>query len=177
MTRCSADLERRRHATEDCAITEVREGFTRHLSLMPGYDHRGFSSECGGGGHGQHGMEMRFVLIGPMGATQWLAFITEWVPGRNVRAGHVDIEYPDLGSLMAADLGYHWSTPQYEGQDPRECDLLPGGTCYYDGSGMRAGELLHPFLADGPRAVWERLKSEYDEMASRPSGPPPSRHE
>lgn len=53
---CKADLERRERANNDCALVERIDNHTAHPEA------------CGGGGHGRHGMNLRFVLIGPHGA-------------------------------------------------------------------------------------------------------------
>jgi hypothetical protein len=143
----------------------------RRIVFEVGYDHRAFPDECGGGGHGQHGMNMRWVLIGPKGAVQWLVYMTNWVPG-NVRHGEVGAEHPVsivpvnrvIGDGMAADIGYHSPVPLWEGQEEyghMKCELLPEGECYYDGSGVNAEPLLEAFLAHGPHAVWAALARYY----------------
>jgi hypothetical protein len=163
--RCAADWQRRTEACKDCTVSEDVEGFTRRLQLTPGYDHTAFADDCGRGGHGLHGMELRCVLIGPQGATQWLVYLSQLIPGTEVKFGSVKPRWADGDVLMAADIGYHWTVPRYEGQERRECDLLPEGFCYYDGSSLRAEELVAPFLVEGLGAVWKRLRDEYDELA------------
>jgi hypothetical protein len=59
---------------------------------------------------------------------------------------------------MAADLGYHSPYPMYEGHEEwggrMECDLLDGGVCYYDGSGLNAEEPWRILRHDGEAAFW-----------------------
>ncbi len=164
---CAADFERRRHDIGAGAVAErMTDGFVRRVEMLPGYDHRRF--DCAfppGDCHGQHGMQLDFSLIGPFGATRWAGWFLEMVPGRHVESGTVKPEF-DHGVFYAFDLGHHWSWPTYEGEGQMECELLPGGFCYYDGSGLHAESLVAPFLARGPAAVWERLRTEYDRLAA-----------
>ena len=68
---------------------------------------------------------------------------------------------------MAADLGHHWTTPTYEGEGTYDCEYVPGGTCYYDGSGLTADAVLKVFVEDGIDAVWAYLRQEYDYVIER----------
>lgn len=69
----------------------------------------------------------------------------------------LDVEYHP----QPADLGYHSPVPMYEGQNSMgECNLL-GGICYYDGSGLRAEEVLETLIREGSDAVWAFLDEEY----------------
>lgn len=74
-----------------------------------------------------------YRLNGPHGATQFVMFR----PGR------------DRSGWTGADVGYHAPEPRYSGHDSIECDLLPEGHCYYDGSGLRAMDWLKRW--DGTR--------------------------
>ena len=183
INRCQADNERRERAWNDAALTERHGDMARHIIFEVGYDHREFPEDCGGGGHGQHGMNMRFVLVGPKGAVQWLCYMTNWVPG-NVRYGSVGRDDPNpvslvpvhprgIGDGMAADLGYHSPIPRYASQveyGTQKCEWLPEGECYYDGSGLNAEPLLEAFLAHGPHAVWAALARYYqDVLATDPT--------
>lgn len=170
--RCKQDRERRERAWTDCGLTEKVGNMERTISFEVGYDHRSFPEDCGGGGHGQHGMSIRFVLKGPAGAVQWLVNMHHWVPG-NVHYGHVEttdnqpvslvpLKYPQVGDGMATDLGYHSPREMYEGQyGPREdCEYIDG-PCWYDGSGLNAEPILEAFLSHGPHAVWAALARYY----------------
>lgn len=171
---CEADWERRERAWRDNALSERFGDMERRLAFEVGFDHRAFPDACGGGGHGQHGMTMRWLLIGPRGVVQWVANMHNWVPG-NIRCGDVGSGVPislvpanpRFGDTSATDLGYHSPKPLWEGQEEwgtRECSLLPEGYCYYDGSGMNAEPILEAFLAHGPHAVWTALARYYGEV-------------
>jgi len=140
------------------AFGDVRQevdGFTRIVVFEPGYN----DPTTGPHSYGRHGMQLRFLLVGPLGATTFLMF-TPFVPGT---IAHGSIEN---GHTMAADLGHHWATPTYEGESTYECEYIPGGMCYYDGSGLRADRALTVFVEDGIDALWALLRSEYDAIAS-----------
>lgn len=141
-------------------VKETINGFVRSVWFEPGYDH--WTNRCGAG-HGRHGMQLRFVLQGEEGAVQFLMY-TDWVPGSVSSIGDVN----SGGKTMAADLGCHWIRPWYVGQERMtegDCDYLPGGPCYYDGSGLNAGPVMALFFEQGPEAMWERLEQEYVEVA------------
>lgn len=152
--------------------------FRRHVRFEKGYN---YLHETGPKRRGQHGMGIRFVLAGPEGATQFL-MNTSWTPlgevdkdAKHNEPCHID---PDglitrnygvgehtFGMVHAPsgyDLGYHWRTPQYEGQEPgfRRCEWL-GGPCYYDGSGLAGEEVLRDFISQGEPAVWRWLIKRY----------------
>jgi len=118
-------------------------------------------------GYGQHGMDLRFALVGELGATQFLMF-TDWVPGRVGRP--FGEPRRSSGSFpMAADLGYHWKTDPHNGEYDGfgrmdECDFFADG-CYYDGSGLRADPVMQRFISDGLDAVWADLEAEYHAIA------------
>jgi hypothetical protein len=174
MNRCEADLERRKRALNDCALVQRAGNLERRIEFEVGYDHSAFKDDCGGGGHGKHGMTMRFVLIGPHGAVQWVACMINWYPG-NIRNGDVGsaepvslvpaMQHRHIDDGMAWDLGYHSPIPQYEDQTPTRgsCEYLPGQQCYYDGSSLNAQPLLEAFLEHGPMAVWAALARYYTE--------------
>lgn len=178
VNRCQADRERRERAWNDAALSERQGDMERHIIFEVGYDHTAFPEDCGGGGHGRHGMNLRFVLVGPKGAVQWLAYMTSWVPG-NVRHGTVDglgdVSLVPLNSTigdgMAADLGYHSPVPRYGSQSAMKCEWLPEGECYYDGSGLNAEPLLEAFLNHGPHAVWAALAHYYTEVLATEPDP------
>lgn len=138
--------------------------FTRTVTFSPAYDKRNSDPEKN---YGIHGVSLRFVLKGPKGATQFVLFtnwqlphVTEEMTARGVRD---EIDLKVFWQPMPADLGYHAYTPQYEGQEPRECDILtdaPKG-CYYDGSGLRADDVYLTLLHEGDAGVWAVLEKEY----------------
>jgi hypothetical protein len=171
---CHADRERRERAVADSALVARDGPMERRIEFEVGYDHRAFPEACGGGGHGCHGMTLRFILAGPAGAVQWAAAMPNCYPG-NVSHGSiaatrvgsiVPIEAPEaIGDGYATDLGYHSPAPHYDDQTRMDhCHLLPQGYCYYDGSALNAEPVLEAFLAHGPHAVWAALARYYSEL-------------
>ena len=71
---------------------------------------------------------------------------------------------------MPADLGYHSLTPRYHNQSAYTCDILPGGRCYYDGSGLNSEPVYERLVREGGEAVWDALEQFYREtFAGEPS--------
>ncbi len=77
--------------------------------------------------YGIHGMEIRMVVRRADNCTQFLAYLPVYLP-------HVASELWEKRSSynpftgMGADVGYHATAPQYEGQSPMDsCDLLKDG--------------------------------------------------
>lgn len=133
--------------------------FERRIVISGAFDRR---HEDPSKNYGIHGMDMRFYLIGPRGAVQFIFYSAQHL--RHVadellaRAGKYN---PFHG--MGADVGYHSPTPHYEGQHCHECNLLPGGQCYYDGSSLAASEFEDTFIAGGSDVVWPMLEQRYKE--------------
>lgn len=107
--------------------------------------------------HGQHGMQLRWLLRGSKGAAQFVMY-TDWPPSRpssttTLMGGRM---FP-----MAADLGYHARRAQYDGQEARGCDVLDS-VCFYDGSGLQAERVLTRFFAEGEEAIYRELFATYE---------------
>lgn len=145
----------------------------KHLvRLESGYDCIKFectnkSESCvpgSGGSHGRHGLTIRFVTKGPMGAVQFLLY-TGWLP-QYVKESGIGARYiRDWGGMqpLPADLGYHSKKPLHEGQQPTDkacmfCDGLP---CYYDGSGLNASDAMYALVNRGGKALWDFLDAYY----------------
>lgn len=103
-------------------------------------------------------MEVRWYLRGPLGVVQFVMF-TDWPPSQP------SSRFYSTGRRMfpmAADLGWHATSPQYDGQEGQECDLLRGGgTCFYDGSGLNAELVMERFFVEGETAIWAALTDAY----------------
>jgi len=132
----------------------------RVIEFEPGFDKRNPDPTKN---YGIHGMQIRFVVKGELGATQFLLY-TDWFP-EQVQKEHFDSGYgfPFFQlQPMGADVGYHSPTPFYSDQyKTEECPYLDGKTCYYDGSGLRAEELTKKFLEFGDDVVWDELEQYY----------------
>ena len=100
-------------------------------------------------------IRIRFVLLGPEGATQFLWNV--WTKGR--------MEYPFeyVYAPEGWDVGFHALAPRdwQEESDARDCDIVPGGRCYYDGSSLQGEELGKRFMAEGEEVVWAELEERY----------------
>lgn len=130
-------------------------GYERIISFKPGFvcsvDWNGPNS---GKSHGQHGMDLLFVLKKDKKAIQFRIY-TGW--GINDSRRRDDIRPP-----MAADLGYHSPTPRYKGHImmTKNCEII-GGKCYYDGSTLRAIDTFKVLLQQGEEALWGVLEKEH----------------
>lgn len=110
--------------------------------------------------YGIAAMEIRFLLHGEHGSTQFLLY-TGWYPEMVPVPGYRHSEWRHAAP-SAWDLGYHWDVPQYADQGSMpECDCRPSGICFYDGSSLRADGVLERFFLEGEGAVWEVLEAEY----------------
>ena len=147
----------------------MSETFERIVTMHPAFDKR---SADPGKNFGIHGVELRMVLKGPLGATQFLLYTNWHLP--HVRDELEQRLLSEPASAVAlrcharptpADLGYHWSTPRYADQEARDCDLLAGGKCYYDGSGLSAEPVFERLLREGSDGVWKELEDFYRELA------------
>ena len=129
------------------------------IYFEPGYDKR---SSDPSKNYGIGGMKIRFVLKGDKGAVQFLIG-TDWYP-ENTQKEYMT-RFPNKTEVqpMGWDIGYHSPVPMYDSQEIAQdnCEYLDGKPCYYDGSGLRADELIPAFLERGVDAVWEELEEEY----------------
>lgn len=131
--------------------------FERELVIKPGYDRRAE-------GNGQHCVDMIWYLKGEKGIIQFVLY-TGWYasiipqPGTDWTLMHVKQE--DWMKVLPADLGYHSPVPMYDDQGTMDCTLLPGGKCYYDGSGLNANRIFSILVHQGGEAVWLELEEEY----------------
>lgn len=132
------------------------DGLEECVQFVPGYN-------CPKpGGHGVHGMEVRWFLRGPDGAVV-LSMATDFIPGERwpghglSPSGHHDwTRHPDGFGLQ-----YHSRVPRYEGHDAEgRCDLI-GAPCYLDMWLSGADEPVKRFVAEGERAIWDALEAAY----------------
>lgn len=99
-----------------------------------------------------HSIRARFLLHGDLGVTQFLIqFLTK------------PYGEPLLDSTPAEgwDLGFHSREPIDYATEMEECDVVPEGRCWYDGSGLQAKELARLFFERGEPVVWEWLEDRY----------------
>lgn len=98
-----------------------------------------------------HEMRVRFLLHGELGATQFLVKFLTQPYGESLL---------DSEPARGWDLGYHSRKPGH-GTEMEECDVVPEGRCWYDGSSLQADELARLFFAQGEDIVWEWLEDRY----------------
>lgn len=134
-------------------------GFRRRIYLAGAFDRRDPDPRKN---YGIHGMDLRFVLIGPQGAVQFVCYTGMQLPHVRKEFFHKRRnETYDLGASMGADIGYHAIEPRYEGQSEMECEYTGTGKCYYDGTSLGAEDFMPTFLAGGDEAVWTMLEDRY----------------
>lgn len=155
----SINIENGRRINQALPNWYVAGDVERAVVFEPGFNDRG-------GKYGVHGMNIRWLLRGPKIVTQFLIY-TSWVPGE-VGHGYEPNTLVPAMFPMGVDVGYHSPVPTYEGHQPMKepCDYLDG-ICYYDGSGMRADDLLQGFIHQGESVVWRELQDFHDNLMER----------
>lgn len=140
----------------------------RELVMLPAWDKRSTNPKKD---YGIHGVEMRWYVKGKKGVVQFVLFTSWYTPAvdEEMYGSILDPEPSKYNhhsrvtcKPIPADLGYHGVEPRYEGQEQGDCTLLPGGKCYYDGSGMNAERMYDILREEGSEAVWKQLESYYE---------------
>lgn len=136
--------------------------FKKTIDFVPAYDERDK-------GYGIHGVDIRFVLQGPLGAVQFV-LSTNWMLDHVQKEFDSRLDRPRyFDKPSGVDVGYHSPKPMYEGQEPMDCHLI--GQCYYDGSGLRAESWLHEILLPkGSDGIWKALEEEYKSIFETKAG-------
>mgnify|MGYP001569974091 CR=1 FL=1 len=145
------------------SLSEDAGRLTRELVFTPAFDKRADDPKKN---YGIHGVEMRWYVKGPLGAVQFVVY-TGWMLDhieKEMESKRHDSIGFSITRPMPADLGYHSPKPLYEGQSDRaDCDLLKGGSCYYDGSTLNADVPFRILKEQGSEAVWKYLENYYHE--------------
>lgn len=154
---------------------EKEARFDHRVVFEPGYN---YLHETGPRRRGQHGMGIRFSLIGEAGATQFL-MNTMWTPlgeidkassvREAVHCDHFDYRFSTSGLVRPPSgmhVGIHWRTPLYDDDTSAgKCDLWDG-ECYYDASFGASDAVLRDFIAEGDKAVWRHLEEWYESRST-----------
>lgn len=142
--------------------------FERLVQMSGAYDKRNPDPKKN---YGIHGMDLRFVLKGDKGATQFVVYTSMHLPHVAEEMWRRGGEYNPF-KPMGADIGYHAKVPQYSDQPiaQHECEYV-GGPCYYDGTSLGADEFMPEFLEGGSEAVWNMLERRYNETFGEESAP------
>lgn len=142
---------------------------TKTVEITPAFDKRHSNPNKN---YGIHCADLRFVLGNEFGYVQFVLY-TNWYLPETIeemrRDGNKTLvldKYPFtyFQAPMPADLGYHSPKPMYEGQTALDCDLLPGGKCYYDGSGLQANKVFEILVREGSEGVWKFLEKKHAEL-------------
>lgn len=144
------------------------KGFTKIVELTPAFDKRDKNPAKN---YGIHNVELRMILRGPLGATQFVLYTNWQLP--HVTQEMIDDNYGHDSTKikvcflpLPADLGYHWNTRRYDTQHSQPCKYTKSGKCYYDGSGLNAYRIYEVLIREGSDGVWRELKEYYDRVAS-----------
>jgi len=128
------------------------------------------------GSHGRHGLQIRFVSKGAIGAVQFVIY-TGWTP-QYVEPSSVNYRRCVWGNLppIPVDLGCHSKTPIYEGDEPASasCSFLDGAPCYYEGSSLNAGDAMYALVNGGDEALWAFLDAYYESVFNDAPYPQPA---
>ena len=139
----------------------VSDHFKKSVTFAPAYDKRDPDPSKN---YGIGGVRIRFVLVGPKGAVQFL-LLTDWYPAHVQREVNPHNIFASELKPRGADVGYHSPKPRYDGQESMgPCEHLDGAECFYDGSGLRAMEWVPEFLEGGDAWVWRKLEGVYREV-------------
>lgn len=146
---------------------------TRIITFDPAFDRRSSDPKKD---YGIHGVNLRCVLKGPLGAvsfvlyTNWqLPEVTKELAGRHYEA--IDGDPHWMERPMPADIGYHSPVPMYEGQsiNREACEFLDGRPCYHDGSGLNAQKYYEILLREGSDGLWAALETYYHRTFETPA--------
>lgn len=147
----------------------------RIVWVSPAYDKRNPDPSKD---YGIGACRITFVLKGPLGAVQFMIGTNWYLPhvqrdNREWQHSH-DTRFDSI-QPEGWDIGYHSPTPRYEGQEPlkHDCELVDGGTCYYDGSGLQASEMIPDFIAGGTAWLWPELERRYRDLFCQESAHAP----
>ena len=146
--------------------------FEKIVMMTPAYDKRHKDPNKN---YGIHGVNLKMVLKGKMGAVQFVVYtnwqlphVTEEMLQNPRQRNSVDMFFMP----MPADLGYHSYKPRYEGQTllTESCEYLDGKPCYYDGSSLNAETIYETLLEEGSDGVWRELENCYNEIFNDEEG-------
>lgn len=133
----------------------------RIVEFSPAFDRRDPNPNKN---YGIHGVDLRMVLKGPLGAVSFLLFTNWQLP--HVREEDRKKPRPYYQDPTPADIGYHSTTPTFEGQtvSTDSCPYLDGKPCYSDGSSLQSNDVFNILLEKGSAGVWEELERRYNSV-------------
>ena len=110
--------------------------------------------------YGIHGVELRMVLKGTLGAVQFVLY-TNW------HLHDVQKEIDNKNNLLLikpqpVNVGFHSPKPMHEDHMIMyDCPYLDGKPCYYDGSGLAANMAFDVLTSEGSDGLWKYLGEYY----------------
>lgn len=145
----------------------MSEQFERRIEIVPAFDKRHSDPRKN---YGIHNAELKFFLIGPKGAIQFVVSTGWYLPHVETELEHSIHRKP---KAWATDIGYHSYKPRYDGQEPitDHCPILNGSPCYYDGSSLNAEPIFNRMVAEGHEAVWEEMMRWYKQTFEEEAQP------
>lgn len=142
----------------------------RKLEFIPAFDKR---SKDPNKDFGIHGVEMRWYILGPEGAIQFVLYTNwqlphifkEWIGTEFSFQSNRMFNATEASALfqpLPVDVGYHSPKKMYRGQRlmTKDCPILKG-KCYYDGSALAADKYFNILIEKGGEALWEALEEYY----------------
>lgn len=137
--------------------------FERIVRVSPAWDKRDPDPKKD---YGVGACKITFVLKGAKGAVQFVIGTDWYLPHTQRKDRDWQHDYNTRFDKIAPtgwDVGYHSPVPMYEDQTKMgdDCEYVHGGTCYYDGSSLRADEWVPKFLEGGTDWLWPALEQEY----------------
>lgn len=142
-------------------------GFRREIKVRPAYDYRHDPKD----GRGAHGAEIQLILTGDEGAIT-AAIMTGWVMRPLKASGSFSlasrmskpgVDLPLADCYPSAGLVSAHSALRRENylDGDQECDLLPGGRCYGDGSYTAGDVILAALIEKGSDGAFAELEGYY----------------
>ncbi len=149
----------------------MADKFEKIISFRPAYDKRDPDPSKN---YGIHGVDMRFIFRGDLGAIQFVLY-TGWhlphVQKDLLSRCRATPNYCPINPLPA-DIGYHSPKPMFDGQGTMtdNCEWLDGKPCYYDGSGLNAEEYFQILVEKGDDGLWEAMEKYYNDTFKEKTG-------
>lgn len=133
------------------------------ITFLPAYDKRNPKPAKD---YGIHGVELRMILKGELGAVSFL-LMTNWHLPHIVQEQeqkHKDFIPGVLLRPLPADISYHSYKPLHDFQtEPNPCTYLDGGLCYSDGSTLSAQFYFDVLVEKGSAVFWNEMENYYTE--------------
>ena len=147
---------------------------TRIFRVHPAWDRRSDDPEKD---YGISDANMTMFVAGDAGAVQFVV-MTRWhLPAVQKELDNRVFfhDWKSFNPLMlhkpiGTDVGHHSKIPMRDGENPIEekgCEWTVGQPCYYDGSTLRAQDMLAKLIAEGSEPVWLELEEYYQTLVDR----------